>query len=76
MDLNLLKVEDVPCTSETIQRLTSLGREEMPDAAGVAIFDYHPPVEDFEGTLKGVETKEAVEDDEATPTAPDPPVAP
>ena len=43
---------------------------------GIVDFDYHPSTEDSEAVLKGAETKEAVEDDETTPTAPDPPVAP
>ena len=46
VDLDKMHVEDVPCTSETMRRLTSLGREEMPDAAGIAIFD-SPPYRGF-----------------------------
>ena len=42
VDLDKMLVEDVPCTSETMRQLTSLSREEMPDAAGIAVFDYHP----------------------------------
>ena len=37
VDLDKMHVEDVPCTSETMRRLTSLGGEEMPDAAGIAV---------------------------------------
>ena len=47
-----MHVEDVPCTSEIMRRLTSLGQEEMPDAAGIAVFDYHPPTKDSEATLE------------------------
>ena len=39
----------------------------MPDATGITDFDYHHSVDDFEVTSKGVETREAMEDDEATP---------
>ena len=42
----------------------------------IADFGYHPPAKDSEVALKGAETKEEMEDDEATPTAPDPPIAP
>ena len=72
VDLDRLHVEDIPCTSETLRRLTNLDREEMPDAAGIAVFDYHPPVEDFKATLEGAPNKEAVEDDGAAPIAQDP----
>ena len=72
IDLEKLKVEDVLCTNETMRRLTSLGREEMPDAAGIAVFDYHPSAEDSEATLEGAHTREVVEDTEATPTTQDP----
>ena len=57
-----------------MRRLTSLGREEMPDAAGIAIFYYYPPIEDFEATPEGVQTREAAEDAKATSTAQDPAV--
>ena len=73
IDLDKLKVKDVPCTNETMRRLTSLNREEeMPDVAGIAVFDYHPPAEDSEAALEGAQTREVVEDAEATPTARDP----
>ena len=42
VDLDKMHVEDVPCTSETMRWLTSLCREEMPDAASIAVFGYHP----------------------------------
>ena len=71
-----MQIEDVPCTSDAIRRLTSLGQEEMPDAIGIADFDYHPLADDSEATPKGAEAREVVEDDEATPTAQDPFVAP
>ena len=76
MDLNLVQIEDVPCTSEAIRRLTSLGREKMPDATRITDFDYNPPTEDSEAAPKGTEAKEEVKDDEATPTAQDPLAAP
>ena len=56
--------------------LTNLDREEMPDAAGITVFDYHPPSESSEVTLAEAQDKEAVEGDGATPTAQDPPVTP
>jgi predicted nucleic acid-binding Zn-ribbon protein len=42
VDLNSVNIEDILCTNEAIHRLLSLGREEMPDAAGIAEFDYRP----------------------------------
>ena len=69
-----MHVEDVPCTSETMRWLTNLGWEEMPDAAGITVFDYQPPTEDSEATPEGVQTRDAVEDAEATSTARDPTV--
>jgi hypothetical protein len=72
IDLDQVNVEDVPCTSETMRRMTNLSREEMPDVVGIIVFDYHPPVEDFEATLEGAPDKEAVEDDGAAPIAQDP----
>ena len=42
MDLNVMQIEDIPCTNETMRWLTSLGQKEMPDTAGIADFDYHP----------------------------------
>ena len=62
MDLDQLKVEDVPCTSDTMRRLTSLSRAEMLDATGIVVFDCHPPAKD----------SEVVKDAEATPTTQDP----
>ena len=48
----------------------------MPDAAGIAVFDYHPPAEDSKTTPEGAQTREAAEDAEATPTAQGPPAVP
>jgi hypothetical protein len=76
VDLGKIHVEDIPCTSETIRRLTNLGREEMPDAAGITVFDYHPPTEDSEATQEDAQDKEAVESDGAAPIAHDPFVVP
>jgi hypothetical protein len=42
MDLNSVNIEDIPMTKEAIRQLISLGREEMPDAAGIDRFAYHP----------------------------------
>jgi hypothetical protein len=56
MDLNLVNIEDVPMTSGAIQQLISLGREEMPDAAGIDRFNYLPKV-----IPKGGEAREAPE---------------
>ena len=55
IDLHQLHVEDIPCTRETLRQLTNLGREEMPEAAGIAVFDYHPPAEDSGATLEGAQ---------------------
>jgi hypothetical protein len=76
MDLNLVHIEDIPCIGEAIRRLTSLGQEEMPDAAGITEFDYHPRSGDSEVVPEGGEAREAFEDVEATPTTQDPHVAP
>ena len=76
VDLDKMHIEYVPCTSETMQRLTRLGQEEMPDAVGIVVFDYHPLTEDSEATLEGSQTREAAEYAEATSTARDPPVVP
>ena len=71
MGLNLVQIEDVPCINDAIRRLISLGREEKPDAVGITDFDYHPPTDDSDATPKDTEAREAIEDDEATPTAQD-----
>ena len=76
VDLDKIHLEDVPCTKETMRQLTSLDQQKMPDAAGIAIFDYHPPTKDFEATPEGAQTREATEDSEATSTARDPPIVP
>jgi hypothetical protein len=76
VDLNKLHVEDIPCTSETMRQLTNLGREEMLNAAGITVFDYHPPSKDSEATWEEAQDKEAVEGDDAAPAAQDPPIAP
>ena len=68
-----MHVEDIPCTSETLRRLTNLSREEMPDAVGIAVFDYHPPTE---ATLEGAQNKEAVEGDGAALITQDLPIVP
>ena len=59
-----------------MRQLKNLGREEMPDAAGITVFDYHPPSEDSEATQAEAQDKEAVEGDGATLAAQNPPIAP
>ena len=77
MDLNLVNIEDIPCIGETIQRLTSLGREEIPDAAGIDEFNYNPEADHSEAALEGGVAKEVSnEDAESTPSTQDPPVDP
>jgi hypothetical protein len=71
MDLNLVNIEDIPMTSEAIQQLISLGREEMPDAAGIDRFDYCPEV-----ALKGGEAGKASKYIVTSPPAQDPSVNP
>jgi hypothetical protein len=76
VDLNLVNIEDIPCINKAIRRLTSLGREEMPDAAGIVDFDYHPLAHVSGAVSEGGEAREVFEDADATPAAQDPPVAP
>jgi hypothetical protein len=63
IDLNSVNVEDVPCTSEAIRRLLSLGAEEMPDAAGINEFNYQPPAPATKAAESGAarEASKAVE---------------
>jgi hypothetical protein len=70
MDLNLVNIEDISMTSGAIRRLISLGRVEMPDAAGIDRFNYRPEV-----APDGGEARKAPED-AMTPLAQDPPVNP
>jgi hypothetical protein len=72
VDLNSVNIEDIPCTAEATRRLLSLGREEMPDAAGIAKFDYRPPAPEPEAAEDDGEAREAPENVEATPTEQDP----
>jgi hypothetical protein len=71
-----VNIEDIPCTAEAIRRLLSLGREEMPDAAGIAEFDYRPSTPKPEAVEDDGEAREAPENAEATPAEQDPPVTP
>jgi hypothetical protein len=71
MHLNLVNIEDIPMMSGAIRQLISLGREEMPDAAGIDRFDYRPEV-----TPKGGEAGKAPEDAVTSPLAQDPLVNP
>jgi hypothetical protein len=74
IDLNMVHIKDIPCTSKTIHRLTSLGREEMPNAPGINKFNYDPHVEE---ATKDSEAREAsTEGVETTPAVKDPPVNP
>jgi hypothetical protein len=74
VDLNLVNIEDILCTNEAIRRLTNLGREEMPDAAGIWDFNYDPQVEDAAEDAEA--RRVSSEDAEATPTTQEPPVDP
>ena len=53
IDLDSVNIEDIPCTSETIWRLTSLGREEMPDAAKIDKFNYDPHAKHSDAAPEG-----------------------
>jgi hypothetical protein len=61
VDLNSVNIEDIPCTTEAIRHLISLGRKEMPDTAGIAKFDYHPPAPEPEAAEEDGEAEEASE---------------
>ena len=67
-----MNFEDILCTSETIWRLTSLGQEEMLDAAGIDRFNYDPRVGHSNVALEDAKAREAfTEDAKATPTEQD-----
>jgi hypothetical protein len=72
MDLNQINIKDIPCTNEVIWRLTTLGREEMPDAMGFTDLDYHPPTPKPEAVPEGREAREASGDGEAALVVQDP----
>jgi hypothetical protein len=72
VDLNSVNIEDILCTNEAIHRLLSLGREEMPNAAGIVEFDYCPPAVEPEADEEGGEAREASGNAKATPTVQDP----
>jgi hypothetical protein len=66
-----VNIEDIPCTGETIRWLTSLGREEMPNATRIDEFNYNPEANHFEVASEGGEAKEAsTKDVEATRKTP------
>jgi hypothetical protein len=67
-----MNIEDISCTNEAIHRLISLGQEEMPDAAGIADFDYRPSTPKFEAAAEGKEVREASRDAKAAPVVQDP----
>jgi DNA repair exonuclease SbcCD ATPase subunit len=71
MDLNKVNIEDIPMTKEAIRQLISLGREEMPDAAGIDRFAYRP-----EPAPEGGEAEQEHDDAEEHPPAQDPPAKP
>jgi hypothetical protein len=58
-----VNIEDIPCTSEAIRRLLSLGADEMPDAAGIKEFNYQPPAPASAAAESGAarEVSEAIE---------------
>jgi hypothetical protein len=68
-----VNIEDIPCTSEAIRRLLSLGAKEMPNAAGITEFDYRPPALGPETVGDCGEAKEASETAEASPVLQDSP---
>jgi hypothetical protein len=72
MDLNLMNIEDIPCTNEAIRCLISIGREKMPYDVGIVDFDYCPLAPEPETVLKGEEAREAYENAEAMPAVQDP----
>ena len=79
MDFNLVNIEYIPCISEIIWRLTSLGREEMPYAAWIDEFNYNPHVNHSEAAPKGAKAREvSTEDAEASLAVqdPNPPIDP
>jgi wyosine [tRNA(Phe)-imidazoG37] synthetase (radical SAM superfamily) len=55
VDLNVMVVEDIPCFDEALEQLKSLRQEQMPDAARIKEFNYHPEEssssDDVEGSL-------------------------
>ena len=58
--------------SETIRQLTSLGREEIPDVAGIDQFKYDPHADHFDAALEDAEAREAsIEDAKVTPAEQD-----
>jgi formylglycine-generating enzyme required for sulfatase activity len=76
VDLNSVNIEDIPCTNEAIRRLVSLGQEKMPDAVGIAEFDYRPPAPEPEVAKESGEAREASGNAKATPAVQDPIVVP
>jgi hypothetical protein len=76
VDLNSVNIMDILCTNKAIHRLFSLGREDMPDAAGIAEFDYRPSVPEPEAAEKLKKAREAFGNAKATLAIQDPPVAP
>jgi hypothetical protein len=70
----MVHIEDIPCMNETIRRLTSMGREEMPDAPGIDRFNYDPDVEEVAEDAEAVESP--TEDAEAITAVQDPSVDP
>jgi hypothetical protein len=74
--INSVNIEDIPCTNEAIDRLLFLGREEMPDAAGIVEFDYRLPAPEPEAAKESEKAREESRNAEATPIVQDPHVAP
>jgi hypothetical protein len=76
VDLNSVNIEDILCTNEDINRLLSLGQKEMPDAVGIAEFDYRPPALEPKAAEESGEAREASGNAEAAPAVQDPHVTP
>jgi hypothetical protein len=72
IDLNRVNIKDIQCTGEAIQRLTSLSREEMPNAVGIDRFDYRPEAIQSKVVPEDGDAREAFENAEAAPAAQDP----
>lgn len=53
-----MNIEDIPCTSETIWQLTSLGQEEMSDAIRIDKFNYNPLAKHSNPAPEGAKAKE------------------
>jgi hypothetical protein len=73
LDLNSVNIENIPCTSEAIRRLLSLGAKEMPNVARITEFDYRPPAPGPEAAGDCGEARKASGTAEASPILQDSP---